>query len=121
MFFRITRRGEYIMTFTAVPKPPKKSKLKKEETTLNKPSVPKKEPKHLVRDEFELDELAVTLGEAKEEGARKIFSIYKSDEPLEGIVTKMDANTKLIHIKDKYMDVHKVHFLDILQVSNAEY
>ena len=119
MFFKITRRGEYIMTFTAVPKPPKKSKLKKEETTLNKPSVPKKEPKHLVRDEFELEEIANALNEAKEEGARKVFSIYKREEQLEGIITKMDPNTKLIHIKDKSMDVHKVHFLDILNVANA--
>ena len=109
------------MTFTAVPKPPKKSKLKKEETTSNKPSAHKKEPKHLVRDEFELEEIANALNEAKEEGAHKVFSIYKSDEPLEGVITKMDPNTKLIHIKDKYMNVHKVHFLDILQVSNTEF
>lgn len=37
------------------------------------------------------------------------------------MVTEMDANTKLIHIKDKMMDIHKVHFLDILSVSNMEY
>ena len=33
----------------------------------------------------------------------------------------MDANTKLIHIKDKYMNIHKVHFLDILKISDIEY
>ena len=81
----------------------------------------KKEPKHLKRDEFELEEIANALNEAKEEGEYKVFSIYKRGEQLEGIVTKMDANTKLIHIKDKYTDVHKVHFLDILKVSNAEF
>lgn len=80
----------------------------------------KKEPKHLKRDEFELEEIANALNEAKEEGAHKVFSIYKSDELLEGTITKMDANTKLIHIKDKYMTVHKVHFLDILKVSDTE-
>lgn len=80
----------------------------------------KKEPKHLKRDEFELEEIANALNEAKEEGERKVFSIYKKDEPIEGTVTKMDANTKLIHITDQYMTVHKVHFLDILKVSNAE-
>ena len=32
----------------------------------------------------------------------------------------MDANTKLIHIKDKFMNVHKIHFLDILNVSLVE-
>lgn len=101
--FLFKGRGEYIMA--AVPK---------EKTS-------KKEPKHLKRDEFELEEIANALTEAKVEGEYKVFSIYKSDEPLKGVITKMDTNTKLIHIKDKYTDVHKVHFLDILQVSNAEY
>ena len=32
----------------------------------------------------------------------------------------MDANTKLIHIRDTKMDVHKVHFLDILNVISVE-
>lgn len=86
-----------------------------------KEKLSKKEPKHLKRDEFELEEIGNALNEAKEEGAHKVFSIYKKDEPLEGIVTKMDANTKLIHIKDKYMNVHKVHFLDILNISNLAF
>ena len=81
----------------------------------------KKEPKHLKRDEFELEEIAYALTEAMEESSEKVFTIYKKDEPLEGIVTKMDANTKLIHIKDRYMNVYKVHFLDILSVSNKDY
>ncbi|MEY9979084.1 hypothetical protein ABH968_004046 [Lysinibacillus sp. RC79] len=34
---------------------------------------------------------------------------------------KMDANTKLIHIQNDLGDVHKVHFLDILEVANAEF
>lgn len=81
----------------------------------------KKEPKHLKRDEFELEELAYSLTEAMEESSEKVFTIYKKDEPLEGIVIKMDGNTKLIHIKDKYLNVHKVHFLDILTVSNKDF
>lgn len=81
----------------------------------------KKEPKHPDRDEFDLEEIANALTEAMEENQTKIFSIYKRDEPLEGTVTKMDANTKLIHIKDKYMNIHKVHFLDILSISDTEY
>ncbi|MFJ6210617.1 YolD-like family protein [Lysinibacillus sp. NPDC092081] len=81
----------------------------------------KKEPKHLDRDEFDLEEIAYTLSEAHEENKTKIFTIYKKDEPLTGMVTKMDANTKLIHIKDKYMNIHKVHFLDILSVSECDY
>ncbi|KGR89534.1 YolD-like family protein [Lysinibacillus boronitolerans] len=81
----------------------------------------KKEPKHPERDEFDLEEIANTLTEVMEEKQTKVFTIYKRDEPLEGIVTNMDANTKLIHIKDKYFNVHKVHFLDILKISDIDY
>lgn len=81
----------------------------------------KKEPKHPERDEFDLEEIANTLTEAMGEKQSKAFIIYKRDEPLEGIVTNMDANTKLIHIKDKFFNVHKVHFLDILSISDTEY
>lgn len=81
----------------------------------------KKEPKHPDRDEFDLEEIANVLTEAMEGKQTKVFSIYKRDEPLEGTVTKMDANTKLIHIKDRYMGIHKVHFLDILNISDIEY
>lgn len=107
------------MTITAVPKPTKGSKPKKLDKPQYTAPTPPKEKKHLERDEFDLEEIALSLGEALEEGEYKVFSIYKRDEPLDGIVTKMDANTKLIHIKDKSMDVHKVHFLDILNVANA--
>ena len=81
----------------------------------------KKEPKHPDRDEFDLEEIGNALTEAMEEKQTKVFSIYKRDEALEGTVTKMDANTKLIHIKDKYYNIHKVHFLDILSISDTEY
>lgn len=80
-----------------------------------------KEPKHPDRDEFDLEEIANTLTEALEENQTKVFSIYKRDESLEGTITKMDANTKQIHIKDKYMNIHKVHFLNILKISDIEY
>lgn len=56
-----------------------------------------------------------------QESKNKVFSVYKKDEQLTGMVTKMDVNTKLIHIKDKNMDIHKVHFLDILTVSECDY
>ena len=75
----------------------------------------------LFRDEFELEELASTLDEAKEEGTYKVFSVYLRDEPLVGIVKKMHGNTKLIHIQDKWRDIHKVHFLDRLDAKNLEY
>jgi len=85
-----------------------------------KTPIKKKEPKHPDRDEFELEEIAKALTEVMEEKQIKVFSIYKCDETLEGTVTKMDANTKLIHIKDKYMNIHKVHFLDILKISDID-
>lgn len=81
----------------------------------------KKEPKHPDRDEFDLEEIANALTETMDEKQTKVFSVYKWDETLEGTVTKMDANTKLIHIKDKYMNIHKVHFLDILKISDIDY
>ncbi|MGE6602575.1 YolD-like family protein [Lysinibacillus fusiformis] len=81
----------------------------------------KKEPKHPDRDEFDLEEIANTLIEAMQGNQTKTFAIYKQENSLIGTVTKMDANTKLIHIKDKYMGIHKVHFLDILSVSDVEY
>jgi len=81
----------------------------------------KKEPKHPDRDEFDLEEVANTLIEVMDENQIKIFTIYKWEEPLTGPVTKMDANTKLIHIKDKYMNIHNVHFLDIKKIIDIEY
>lgn len=89
--------------------------------TKTKTSTKKKEPKHLDRDEFDLEEIANSLTEAMGEKQIKSFTIYKKEELLIGTVTKMDANTKLIYIKDKFMGIHKVHFLDILSVSNVEY
>jgi len=80
----------------------------------------KKEPKHLDRDEFDLEEIAYTLTESMKENKVYTYTIYKHDEQLEGTVVKMDANTKLIHIKDRYKGIHKIHFLDILKVSDAE-
>ncbi|MFP7199660.1 YolD-like family protein [Lysinibacillus halotolerans] len=92
-----------IKTFNPVPKPKMKKKAK--------------EAKHLTRDEFELEEIAYALSEAIEQKSMKIFTIYKQENPLKGIVTKMDGNTKLIHIKDEMHEVHKIHFLDILNIS----
>jgi len=80
----------------------------------------KKEPKHPDRDEFDLEEIASTLTEAMQGNQTKTFAIYKQEDMLIGTVTKMDANTKLIHIKDKYMNIHKVHFLDILIISDID-
>lgn len=109
------------MTFIAVPKPAKGSKPKKLDKAQATTPAPQKEKKHLDRDEFDLEEIAYALSEAKEGSRLKVFTVYKMEEPLQGTITKMDASTKLIHIRDKYTTVHKVHFLDILKVADAEY
>ena len=108
------------MTFAPIPKPSKASKKRKlEKSTIIDFPKNKKEPKHLIRDEFELEEIAQALNEAKEENSIKIFSVYKRGEPIRGTVIKMDTNTKLIHIQSEMQVIHKVHFLDILSVSNC--
>ncbi|MGE7021969.1 YolD-like family protein [Solibacillus cecembensis] len=109
------------MTFTPIPKPAKGSKPKKLDKPQRTTPSPPKEKKHLDRDEFELEEIAVALGEAKEEKKLKVFTVYRMEEHLQGAIIKMDANTKLIHIRDKVYGVHKVHFLDILKVSDVTY
>lgn len=44
---------------------------------------------YLERDaEFELEEIAYALSEAKEEGKNKVFTVYKKEEPLTGMVMK---------------------------------
>ncbi|MGE7840071.1 glycine-rich domain-containing protein [Lysinibacillus sp. NPDC093712] len=45
----------------------------------------KKEPKHLDRDEFDLEEIAYTLTETMQENKSYTYTIYKHDELLEGI------------------------------------
>ena len=97
----------------------KNTKMKKLDERKAK-STPAKEPKHSARDESDLEEIAYTLSESMERNKVYTYTIYKRDEQLEGTVVKMDANTKLIHIKDRYMGTHKVHFLDILKVSDVE-
>lgn len=87
----------------AVPKPEKKNKVRK----------------HPERDEFDLEEIAMQLSEAMENKRTYSFLVHNRDEQVVGKVTKMDAATKLITI-ERYQDVHKIHFLDILKVSDNE-
>ena len=97
------------------------AKSKKKDPAKKVAEKPKQPPKHLERDEFDLEELGYSLSEALDDGRYRMFAVYNKSGTLEGKVVKMDTTTKLIHIQDKYMDVHKVHFLDILSVSNFEY
>lgn len=102
------------------PKPVKGAKRNRSnnDKTEKVPS-PKKPPKHIERDEFELEELGNTLVEAKQDNKLRTFIVYRSDEPITGVVTIIDASTKLIHIRDQQRDLHKIHFLDILKVSGV--
>lgn len=102
------------------PKPVKGAKRNRsnDAKTEKVPSA-KKPPTHIERDEFDLEELANTLEEAKQDNKLRTFIIYRGDEPITGVVTNLDPSTKLIHIRDQYRDVHKIHFLDILKVSGV--
>lgn len=97
------------------------AKSKKKDPNKKLAEKPKQPPKHPERDEFELEELGYSLSEAMEDGRYRMFAVYNKSGSLEGKVTRLDTNTKLIHIQDKFKDIHKVHFLDILSVSNSEY
>lgn len=102
------------------PKPVKDARRNKSnvDKTEKVPSA-KKPPKHIERDEYDLEELSISLEEAKKDSILRTFIIYRGDEPITGIVTNIDASTKLIHIRDQQRDIHKIHFLDILQVSGV--
>lgn len=84
-----------------------------------KPKRVKKSAKHPDRDEFDLVELAMALNEAMDTNKTYSFAVFNQDEPIFGKVTKMDPNTKLITIQ-RYGEIVKVHFLDILKVSFYE-
>lgn len=113
-------KNEVYKMSVAFPKPQKGVKTKKSSIgKVERVPSSKKPPKHLERDEFDLEELAFALEEAKEDNRLRTFVVYRGEEPLEGVVTKLDASTKLIHIRDQQRDIHKVHFLDILKVSSV--
>lgn len=82
-----------------IPKPPKKTKVKRP-----------------TRDEFELEEIAQALTEAKEENTEVILTLWEKDS-VQGVITKLDGQTKLIHIEKNY-ETTKVKFADILKVSS---
>jgi len=67
------------------------------------------------RDEFELEEIANSLTEAYQEKSEVLLTVWKKEEPVRGFVSKMDGNTKLIHIDNEAERV-KIRFMDILHV-----
>lgn len=87
----------------AMPKPSKKSKT-------GRPA----------RDEFELQELAEKLSNAKEERTQLVFTIWRSNEQVQGVIDKMDATTQRVHIQTRDKGLLKVLFIDILSVDIVE-
>ncbi|MFD2446361.1 YolD-like family protein [Bacillus sp. CGMCC 1.16607] len=83
-----------------IPKPTKKTKVKRP-----------------TRDEFELEEIAELLNEAKEEKNEIVLTLWEQ-EPVRGVISKLDGQTKLIHVESGYQTI-KVKFNDILGVSNT--
>jgi len=67
------------------------------------------------RDEFELEEIANSLTEAYQEKSEVLLTVWKKEEPVRGFVSKMDGNTKLIHIDNEAERV-KIRFMDIIHV-----
>jgi len=75
-------------------------------------------PKRPTRDEFELEELGNQLVEAKQEGNEVKLIVWGMEEPVCGVVTELDARTRMVHI-DRFGEAHKVPFLDIMKVQSA--
>jgi hypothetical protein len=74
-------------------------------------------PKRPTRDEFELEEIGNHLVEAKAEETEVVLTIW-GQEQAHGRITVMDARTRLVHI-ERYGDVRKVPFMDIMKVDSA--
>lgn len=87
-------------------------------------SVPKPSKKYKEsrpkRDDLELEELAERLTEAKESNTVLTFSIWRWEDDLKGTITNMDSRTQSVHIADVIGEIHKVPFIDIMAVVNAE-
>ncbi|MCM3620528.1 YolD-like family protein [Sutcliffiella horikoshii] len=83
---------------------------------LSKPKKVKKSSRP-TRDEFEMEELGNAIEEAYREKIEVIVTIWQR-EPLKGKISKLDGETKTVHILSEY-ETHKVKFIDILKVESA--
>ncbi|WP_372636633.1 YolD-like family protein [Cohnella sp.] len=73
--------------------------------------------KRPTRDEFELEELADQLTEAKNEEIEVALIVWGMDETVCGTIMEMDSRTTLVHVY-RHGETIKVPFLDIMRVSN---
>ncbi|MGG4141831.1 YolD-like family protein [Paenibacillus algorifonticola] len=76
-----------------------------------------KKPKRPTRDEFELEELGERLVEAYQEGLELLFEVWNWEEPVSGLIVKMDSRTRLVHVS-KGEEITKIPFMDIMKVNN---
>jgi hypothetical protein len=55
-----------------------------------------------------------------EEGYELVLTIWGRNEPVRGRITKLDADTKRVHV-EHWGRVEKVPFLDIIEAIRPEY
>ncbi|RXZ80286.1 YolD-like family protein [Paenibacillaceae bacterium] len=82
------------------------------------PKTKKYKTKRPTRDEFQLEEMGERLVEAKEEKTELLLSIW-GEETVAGFIQNMDSRTRLVHVLDRGGQLHKIPFLDIMDVNNA--
>lgn len=74
-------------------------------------------PKRPTWDEYELEELANILALAKEEDSELVLTVWGEPEPIRGRITKLDPNTKRVHVQ-RFGEVKKIPFLDIMKAES---
>jgi ribosome maturation factor RimP len=84
--------------------------------TIAKPGKTYK-AKRPTRDEFELEELADQLTEAKREEVEVVLTVWGREEAVQGTITEMDPRTTLVHVYRQGETV-KVPFMDIMRVGS---
>ncbi|MCM3129036.1 YolD-like family protein [Paenibacillus provencensis] len=89
-------------------------------TAAPKPSAKNQKESRPKRDDFELEELAVKLQEAREDKKTLTLFVWKKEEPIIGMIEKLDGGTKLVHINEKFGGPMRVPFIDILKVADPE-
>jgi len=89
-------------------------------SAVPKPSSKKSAVGRPKRDDFELEELAEKIGEAKESSKRLRFVVWRSNDLIEGIVTKLDPATQRVHIQTRDRGLFKVLFIDILRAEEIQ-
>lgn len=75
-----------------------------------------KVPKRPTRDEFVLEEIGNQLSEAFYEASTIVLTVWGREEPVRGVISKMDSRTGRVHMETA-AGIDKVPFMDIMNVS----